>query len=74
MKISVSEAKAQLTDLVRRAEAGEEMVLTRHSQPIARIAPLQVPVGAAERRRPRRGRHGQRRSGCRPQPGFPLRR
>jgi prevent-host-death family protein len=38
MRISVSEAKAQLTELVRRAEAGEEVVLTRHGQDVARIA------------------------------------
>lgn len=38
MRISVSEAKAQLTELVRRAEAGEEIVLTRHGQDVARIA------------------------------------
>ena len=33
MEVSVSDAKAQLTDLARRAEAGEEIVLTRHSHP-----------------------------------------
>ncbi len=37
MQISVSEAKAQLTELVRRAEAGEEIVLTRRGRPAARI-------------------------------------
>ena len=39
MHIPVSEAKAQLTDLVRRAEAGEEIVLTRHGKPAVRLAP-----------------------------------
>lgn len=38
--MSVSDAKAQLTDLVRRAEAGEEVVLTRHGHAIARIVPV----------------------------------
>jgi prevent-host-death family protein len=37
MRISVTDAKGQLTDLVRRAEAGEEVVLTRHGQPAARL-------------------------------------
>ena len=37
MHVPVSEAKAQLTDLVRRAEAGEEVVLTRRGRPAARI-------------------------------------
>ncbi|MBV8683854.1 MAG: type II toxin-antitoxin system prevent-host-death family antitoxin [Caulobacteraceae bacterium] len=35
--IPVSEAKALLTELVRRAEAGEDIVLTRHGQPAARL-------------------------------------
>ena len=38
MRISVSDAKAQLTELVRRAEGGEEVVLTRHGREVARIA------------------------------------
>ena len=37
MHISVSEAKARLTDLVRRAEAGDEVILTRHGQPAAKL-------------------------------------
>jgi len=40
MEISVTEAKAQLTDLVRRAEAGEQIVLTRHGKPAARLTAL----------------------------------
>ena len=47
MNVPVSEAKGQLTDLVRRAEAGEEMVLTRHGQPVARLVPV-----AAKRKTP----------------------
>lgn len=37
MRISVSEAKAQLTDLVRRAEEGDEIIITRHGQPVAQL-------------------------------------
>jgi prevent-host-death family protein len=37
MRIAVTEAKGQLTELVRRAEAGEEVVLTRHGQPAVRL-------------------------------------
>lgn len=40
MKVTVTDAKAQLTDLVRRAEAGEEIVLTRHGHPVVRLAPV----------------------------------
>jgi prevent-host-death family protein len=37
MQVSLTEAKAKLTDLVRRAEAGEEIVLTRHGKPTVRL-------------------------------------
>jgi prevent-host-death family protein len=40
MNVSVSEAKAQLTDLVHRAEAGEEIILTRFGHAVVRLAPL----------------------------------
>lgn len=40
MRVSVSEAKGQLTELVRRAEAGDEIVLTRHGQPAVRLVPV----------------------------------
>ncbi len=50
MRVSVSEAKAQLTELVRRAEAGEEVVLTRHGQAIVRLTPVGTKTDAASRR------------------------
>jgi prevent-host-death family protein len=40
MHIAVSEAKAQLTDLVRRSEEGEEIILTRHGQPVVMLNPV----------------------------------
>jgi prevent-host-death family protein len=40
MNVPISEAKARLTDLVRRAEAGDEVILTRHGRPVARLAPV----------------------------------
>ena len=39
MRISVSEAKAQLTELLRRAEAGDEVIITRHGRPSVRLIP-----------------------------------
>ena len=39
MKVTVTDAKGQLTELVRRAEAGEEIVLTRHGKPVVRLTP-----------------------------------
>ncbi len=50
MEISVTEAKAQLTELVRRAEAGEEIVLTRHGHPAARLVPVKKRLDRAARR------------------------
>jgi prevent-host-death family protein len=38
----VSEAKAQLTELVRRAEAGDEVILTRHGHPTVRLVPFKA--------------------------------
>ncbi len=38
--MNASEAKARLSDLVRRAEAGDEVVLTRHGRPVVRLAPV----------------------------------
>jgi prevent-host-death family protein len=42
MNIPVSEAKAQLTELVRRAEAGDDVVLTRHGHPAVRLVPIRT--------------------------------
>lgn len=50
MKVSVTEAKGQLTELVRRAEAGDEVILTRHGHAAVRL----VPVKAAPDRKSRR--------------------
>jgi prevent-host-death family protein len=50
MKISVSEAKAQLTDLVKRAEAGDEVILTRRGQEVARLVPIAAARDATSRR------------------------
>jgi prevent-host-death family protein len=40
MRISVSDAKGQLTELVRRAEAGDEVILTRHGHAAVRLVPV----------------------------------
>jgi prevent-host-death family protein len=51
MKVAVSEAKGQLTELVRRAEAGEDVVLTRHGHPVARLVPAAAKPKTVEERR-----------------------
>ena len=50
MRVSVTEAKGQLTELVRRAEAGEEVVLTRHGQATVKLAPVRRQPDADKRR------------------------
>jgi prevent-host-death family protein len=50
MRTSVSQAKGQLTELVKLAEAGEEVVLTRHGRDVVRLLPLKAIPTPAERR------------------------
>ena len=42
VQASLSEAKAILTDLVRRAEAGEQVTLTRNGKEVIRLTPVQL--------------------------------
>lgn len=37
MRVSVTEAKARLSALIDRAVAGEEIVITRHGRPVAKL-------------------------------------
>ena len=50
MKVSLTDAKPHLTELVRRAEAGEEIVLTRHGHPAVRLVPAWQKPTPEERR------------------------
>jgi prevent-host-death family protein len=50
MFVSVSDAKAQLTELVRRAEAGDEVILTRHGTAAVRLVSMKSSVERSERR------------------------
>jgi prevent-host-death family protein len=49
--IGLFEAKTHLSELVARAERGEEVIITRHSRPVAKLVPV-APEGpdAAARR------------------------
>lgn len=51
MRVSVTDAKSQLTELVRRAEEGEEVILTRHGQPVAQVSGIKRKPEPGERRR-----------------------
>jgi prevent-host-death family protein len=50
MQISLTEAKGQLTELVRRAEAGDEVILTRHGHAAVRLVPVRPAPDATSRR------------------------
>jgi len=43
MDYNLSDAKAKLSDLVDRAEAGEEVTILRRGRPVAKIVPLEQP-------------------------------
>ena len=45
---NVHEAKTQLSKLLERAHAGEEVIIAKNGKPFARLGPLQAP----EPRRP----------------------
>lgn len=40
MKVNIYEAKARLSALIEKAQAGEEVVIARAGRPVARIAPI----------------------------------
>ncbi|MFD2181038.1 type II toxin-antitoxin system Phd/YefM family antitoxin [Rhodoplanes azumiensis] len=50
MRVSVTDAKGQLTALVPRAESGEEVVPTRHGEPAVRLVPVKRTIDRAARR------------------------
>ena len=50
MRVSVSEAKGQLTELVKRAEAGDEVILTRRGHEVVRLVAMAAAPGVKGRR------------------------
>lgn len=38
--VNIYDAKTQLSQLINRVEKGEEIVISRHGRPVARLAPL----------------------------------
>ena len=45
-KVNIHEAKTRLSQLVERAEAGEEIVIARAGRPVARLGPITSRKGA----------------------------
>lgn len=50
VQASLSQAKATLTDLVRRAEDGERVTLTRHGKDVVRLVPVKISPALREKR------------------------
>jgi prevent-host-death family protein len=50
MLVSISDAKRQLAKLVRCAEAGDEVVLTRNGKAVARLVRVTAIPAASDRR------------------------
>ena len=51
--VPVYEAKTRLSELLSQAQQGEEITITRHGVPVARLVPLAAPTAnaaAAQRR------------------------
>ena len=44
--VNLADAKARLSDLVSKAEKGEETVITRRGQPVAKLVPIALPKKA----------------------------
>ena len=49
MRVPVTDAKGQLTELVRRAEAGDEVILTRHGHAAVRLVPVKASDSTSRR-------------------------
>ena len=50
--VPIHQAKSQLSELIRAAEQGEEVVLTRHGKPVVRLVPeAREQPGSTERER-----------------------
>lgn len=50
MQIAISEAKGQLSELVRRAQAGDEVLLTRHGTPVVKLTVVRQGLPPGKRR------------------------
>lgn len=42
MEVSIYTAKTQLSALVDRAQKGEDIIITRHGRPVARLGPIEM--------------------------------
>ncbi|AEM40602.1 type II toxin-antitoxin system Phd/YefM family antitoxin [Ketogulonicigenium vulgare] len=50
MRVPITKARTQLAELVRRAESGEDVELTRHGHAAVRLVPVHTVLSAKDRR------------------------
>jgi prevent-host-death family protein len=43
--VTAADAKASLSELLRRAEAGEDIIVTRNGEPVAKLGPIRARTG-----------------------------
>lgn len=48
MEIPVRDLKDHLSEYLRRVQAGEELIITSHGKPVARLAPAYAPKAEPE--------------------------
>ena len=46
MKVNVLDAKNRLSELIRAAQAGEDVIIANRGEPVARLMPITAPRGA----------------------------
>ena len=51
--VGLFDAKTHFSEYVARAEAGEEVIITRHNRPVAKIVPLNTVATTPSRELPR---------------------
>jgi prevent-host-death family protein len=49
IQVNVAEAKAKLSELIARAEAGEEVIIARHGKPVVILTPKTPPSEGGKR-------------------------
>lgn len=52
-EFAVADAKARFSELIARAEAGEEIVIKRHGAPVAKLVAVAPKITVEERRKAR---------------------
>lgn len=48
LHVPIKDAKARFTELIRRAEAGEQVIITRHGKPVAEIGECKPRKGGVD--------------------------